>query len=256
MYNSVVANALGPLRQGLHPLVHARLCGSTGAPAARRPNDWDHRDRFSQRSDVFLPLRDAARTVCRPQFQRTQRASGLRPSRRSLPRGLHGPDRELDRYHALARTSATSATSTLSQRAERAAIYSSLRHGQCEAAPGTSLHSADGVACTSCSAGSEPFTNRTGCQACSAVGDAYVSATGDPCVQCSAGSQPSADLTASPGAQHACCPRHRRRLGVVIHGGLRVIPKGLDGRALPPDAGWGWNTPRGLKHPRALNPKP
>ena len=36
--------------------------------------------------------------VCRPQFQRTQRASGLRPSRRSLPRGLHGPDRELDRY--------------------------------------------------------------------------------------------------------------------------------------------------------------
>ena len=35
---------------------------------------------------------------CRPQFQRTQRASGLRPSRRSLPRGLHGPDRELDRY--------------------------------------------------------------------------------------------------------------------------------------------------------------
>ena len=82
------------------------------------------------------------RKVCRPQFQRTQRASGLRPSRRSLPRGLHGPDRELDRYHALARTSATSATSTLSQRAERAAIYSSLRHGQCEAAPGTSLHSA------------------------------------------------------------------------------------------------------------------
>ena len=67
------------------------------------------------------------RKVCRPQFQRTQRASGLRPSRRSLPRGLHGPDRELDRYHALARTSATSATSTLSQRAERAAIYSSLR---------------------------------------------------------------------------------------------------------------------------------
>ena len=38
------------------------------------------------------------RKVCRPQFQRTQRASGLRPSRRSLPRGLHGPDRELDRY--------------------------------------------------------------------------------------------------------------------------------------------------------------
>ena len=67
------------------------------------------------------------RKVCRPQFQRTQRASGLRPSRRSLPRGLHGPDRELDRYRALARTSATSATSTLSQRAERAAIYSSLR---------------------------------------------------------------------------------------------------------------------------------
>ena len=67
------------------------------------------------------------RKVCRPQFRRTQRASGLRPSRRSLPRGLHGPDRELDRYHALARTSATSATSTLSQRAERAAIYSSLR---------------------------------------------------------------------------------------------------------------------------------
>ena len=67
------------------------------------------------------------RKVCRPQFRRTQRASGLRPSRRSLPRGLHGPDRELDRYHALARTSATSATSTLSQRAERAAVYSSLR---------------------------------------------------------------------------------------------------------------------------------
>ena len=67
------------------------------------------------------------RKVSRPQFRRTQRASGLRPSRRSLPRGLHGPDRELDRYHALARTSATSATSTLSQRAERAAIYSSLR---------------------------------------------------------------------------------------------------------------------------------
>ena len=38
------------------------------------------------------------RKVCRPQFRRTQRASGLRPSRRSLPRGLHGPDRELDRY--------------------------------------------------------------------------------------------------------------------------------------------------------------
>ena len=38
------------------------------------------------------------RKVCRPQFQRTQRASGLRPGRRSLPRGLHGPDRELDRY--------------------------------------------------------------------------------------------------------------------------------------------------------------
>ena len=67
------------------------------------------------------------RKVCTPQFRRTQRASGLRPSRRSLPRGLHGPDRELDRYRALARTSATSATSTLSQRAERAAIYSSLR---------------------------------------------------------------------------------------------------------------------------------
>ena len=38
------------------------------------------------------------RKVSRPQFRRTQRASGLRPSRRSLPRGLHGPDRELDRY--------------------------------------------------------------------------------------------------------------------------------------------------------------
>ena len=36
--------------------------------------------------------------MCRPQFRRTQRASGLRLSRRSPPRGLHGPDRELDRY--------------------------------------------------------------------------------------------------------------------------------------------------------------